>query len=151
MKNNIHHKHFTRGSGMFWRWALNRRGYATSNTGLLERLGIPSWTTTFTISVLCDDLYRALIYGSNVTWPLFFFRRFRKISKNDHQLLHVRLWVRMQQPGPHWMDFHEIYVRAFRKKKNCPKNFQVSLKSDKNNGSYTCRLMYIYNTSLSSS
>jgi len=42
----------------------------------------------------------------------------------------VRASVRVEQLGFHWTDFHEIYLRIFRKS---VKKIQVSLKSDKNN------------------
>jgi hypothetical protein len=52
------------------------------------------------------------------------------------------LSVRMEQLGSHWMDFHEIwYLRIFQKS---AEKFKVSLKSDKNNGYFTWRSMYIY-------
>jgi hypothetical protein len=56
----------------------------------------------------------------------------------------------MKQLGSRWTDFHEIrYLRIFR---NYVERFQVSLKSDKNNGYLTCRHVYIYdNISLNSS
>jgi hypothetical protein len=38
---------------------------------------------------------------------LLVFRRVRKIAKIDTEI-HVRPSVRMEQPGYHWMDFHEI-------------------------------------------
>jgi hypothetical protein len=47
----------------------------------------------------------------------------------------VRLYVRMEQLGSPWQDFHEIW-RFFRKS---VEKIQVSLKSDKNNGSFTWR------------
>jgi hypothetical protein len=62
----------------------------------------------------------------------------------------VCLSVRMKQLGSHRTDFHEIwYLNIFRKS---VEKFQVSLQSDKNNGYFTCRPLYIYdNISLSSS
>jgi hypothetical protein len=41
----------------------------------------------------------------------------------------------MEQLGSHWKDYHEsLYMKIFRKS---VKKTQVSLKSDKNNGSFT--------------
>ena len=64
------------------------------------------------------------------------FRRVRKISKRTISLeISVRLSVRMVQLGSHWTDCHEIlYLRICRKS---VEKFQVSLKSNKNNGHFT--------------
>jgi len=51
--------------------------------------------------------------------------------------------VRTEKLGSHWTDFHEIlYFKVFRK---CVEKIQGSLKSDKNNGYFTCASIYIYN------
>jgi len=56
-------------------------------------------------------------------------------------VMSVRPFVRMEQLGSHWTDFHEIYMSIFRKMFNLyeylSKNVQVSLKSDKNNRYFT--------------
>ena len=53
----------------------------------------------------------------------------------------------MEQLGYLWTDFHEIWYEYFRKP---VEKIQVSLKSDKNNGYFTWRPIYIYiNISLS--
>ena len=63
--------------------------------------------------------------------------------------LSARPSVRLEQLGSHWSDFHEIwYVCIFRK---LVKKIQVSLESDKNNGYFTWRSMYIYDNILLSS
>jgi hypothetical protein len=50
----------------------------------------------------------------------------------------------MEQLGSHLTDFREIlYLRIFRKS---VEKFQVSLKSDKNNGHFTGRPVYICNS-----
>jgi len=50
--------------------------------------------------------------------------------------------VRMEQLGSHWTDFHESwYLSIFRKS---VENIQISLKSDRNNGYFTCRTAYIF-------
>jgi hypothetical protein len=56
----------------------------------------------------------------------------------------------MEQLGPHRKDFHEIlYLSIFR---IFVEKIQISLKSDKNNGYFIWRPMYIYeNISLNSS
>ena len=79
-----------------------------------------------------------------------FFRRFRKIAKSDYSLRHVRTSVRMEQLGSDWTDFHEIwYLSIFRTSFG---KIQVSLKSDKNNGCFTWRRIFIFERiSLSSS
>jgi hypothetical protein len=80
--------------------------------------------------------------------PLF--RRVRKIAKSDCYLQHVCLSVRIEQLGSHWTGFYEIWdFGIFRK---YVEKTQVALKSDKNNGYFTWRPMYIYGSfSLSSS
>jgi hypothetical protein len=62
----------------------------------------------------------------------------------------VRLFVRVEQLGSHWTDFHQILYLSVSLKS--VKKIQLSLKSDKNNGTFTWRLMHIYdNISLNSS
>jgi hypothetical protein len=58
--------------------------------------------------------------------------------------------ARMEKRGSHWTDFHEIWnLVIFRKS---VEKIQVSLKSDKNDGYFTWRPLYIYDhISLSSS
>jgi len=52
----------------------------------------------------------------------------------------------MEKLGSHCKDFHEIlYLNIFRKS---IEKFQVWLKSDKNNGCFTGRPMYVYGNSL---
>ena len=53
----------------------------------------------------------------------------------------IRPFVRMGQLGSQWMDLNEIcYLSTFRK---YVEKIQVSLKSDKYNGYFTWRTMYI--------
>ena len=55
-------------------------------------------------------------------------------------VMSVRLSVRLERLGSHWTDFHEIwYLRTFRKS---VAKIRVSLKSDKNKGYFTWRLIY---------
>jgi len=74
--------------------------------------------------------------------------------KRNYQRRHVypsaRSSVCMEQLGYRWSDFHEILdFTIFLKSVD---EIQVSFKSDKNNGCFTRRLMYIYdNIALSSS
>ena len=50
--------------------------------------------------------------------------------------------VRMEQLGCHWTDFHEIwYLSTIRK---MVEKIQVSLKSEKNNGYFTWRQIYVF-------
>ena len=58
--------------------------------------------------------------------------------------------ARMEQLGSHWTDFYEFwYLSTFRKS---VEKFQVSLKSDKNNGYFTWRPIHsFYHISLISS
>ena len=56
----------------------------------------------------------------------------------------VRLSVCTEQLGSHWTDFHEIwYLSIFRKS---VEKIQTSLKSEKNNGSFTWRPIYIFDS-----
>ena len=58
------------------------------------------------------------------------------------QLRHVCPSVRMEQLGSHWTDFYEIwYLNIFRKS---AEKIQVSLKSDKSNGYFTWRPIYMF-------
>jgi hypothetical protein len=72
------------------------------------------------------------------------------LQKATVKLRNFRPSVRMEQLGSQWTDFHEIwYLNIFRKS---DEKIKVFLKSDKNNGHFTCRSVYIYDTdSLSSS
>jgi hypothetical protein len=54
----------------------------------------------------------------------------------------VRLSVRMAPLGPNWTDFHEIWYRSIFRKSI--EKSQVSWKSDKNNGYFTWRPIYIW-------
>jgi hypothetical protein len=59
--------------------------------------------------------------------------------------LSVRLHVRMEQRSSHWTDFHKIwYLSIFLKS---VEKAQISLRSDKNNGYFTWRRVYIYDIS----
>ena len=72
---------------------------------------------------------------------------FHKQSKDTSRHVSLRrvryrlVSVRMEQLGSHWTDFHKIYRIIFRK--SVEKN-QVSLNSDKNNGSFIWKARYIY-------
>jgi hypothetical protein len=89
------------------------------------------------------------VLGEDVEGLRDYFRRVRKTAKREYQLRHVCPSVRMEQLGSRWTDFHEIlYLSIFQ---TYVEKIQVSLKSDKNNGYFTCRPTYIYdNISLSS-
>ena len=81
---------------------------------------------------------------------------FGKTTKNDYWLRNVCPSVRpssyMERLGSHLTDVHEIrYLSIFFFRKSVQK-IQISLQSDKNDGYFTWRPMYIYdNISLSSS
>jgi hypothetical protein len=69
--------------------------------------------------------------GCSSFFPVF--RGVRIIAKSDYRVLYV--FVRTEQLGPHWTDFHEIlYLSAFRKS---VEEIQVLLKSGKNNAYFT--------------
>jgi hypothetical protein len=57
--------------------------------------------------------------------------------------------VRMEQLVSHWTDFHEIWYLSILRKH--VKKIQISLESDKNNGYFAWRPVYIYDNSLNSS
>jgi hypothetical protein len=77
------------------------------------------------------------------------FEKLRKATLPS-SCLSVRPPVRMEQLGSHCSDFHEIwYLNIFRKPVY---KIQVSLKSDKNNGYFTWRPIWVFDyISLSSS
>jgi hypothetical protein len=60
--------------------------------------------------------------------------------------LSVRPSICMEQLGSHWMDSCQIWYLSIFKKSL--KKIQVSLKSNKNNGYFTWRPMYVYNNIL---
>ena len=63
------------------------------------------------------------------------FAKLRKAIVNV--FMSVRLSLRMEQLGSHWTDFDEIWcLRLFRKS---VETTQVLLKSENNNGYFTCR------------
>jgi hypothetical protein len=68
------------------------------------------------------------------------------MAKCNYYLRHlsVCLFVRMKQLGSQWKDFRDIlYLSIFR---NSVEKIQVSLKSGINNGYFTRRRMYIYDS-----
>jgi hypothetical protein len=68
------------------------------------------------------------------------FTKLRKATINF--VRSVRPSVRMEQLGSHWTDFHEIsYVIIFRK---TVEKIHVSLKSEKINGHFTWKPIYIF-------
>ena len=74
-------------------------------------------------------------------------RSLSKIAESDYSLRQSVLpSVRMGQLGSHWTDFHEIlYLSILRKS---VEKIQIPLKSDKNNGNFTWRPVYIFNNIL---
>jgi hypothetical protein len=77
-------------------------------------------------------------------WQLHAFAEFRKATVTFVMsvCLSVCLSVRMQQIGCHGTDFNEIwYSGIFRESVD---KIQVSLKSDKNNGYFAWKPMYVY-------
>ena len=76
------------------------------------------------------------------SWSSLVLRRISKIAENDYELCLVRLFVRIEQFDSHWTDFHFIwYLNTFLK---AVEKIQVSLKPDKNNGSFTWRPIHIF-------
>jgi hypothetical protein len=74
-----------------------------------------------------------LLRGLNFVGNFFFFLDFRRFNNCEKLLFcHVCPSVRMEQLGSDWTDFYEIrYLGSFRK---YVEKIQVSLRSDKNNG-----------------
>jgi hypothetical protein len=73
---------------------------------------------------------------------MIIFRHVRKTTKKAIIIvMSVRPSARMEQLGPHWTEFHEMwYLIIFRK---YVEKIQISLKSDKNKGYFTRRPLYI--------
>jgi hypothetical protein len=82
---------------------------------------------------------------SQNTWTLLdAFSQIREIKLLVSSNLFVCPSIRMMQLGSRWTDFHEIwYLNINRKSVD---KIQASLKSDKNNGHFTWRPMYIYDS-----
>jgi hypothetical protein len=79
-------------------------------------------------------------WGSITCLLLGAFTKLRKATIN--LAMSVRPSVRMEQLGSHWTDFHEMWhLSIFRK---FVEKFQYSLKSDKNDGYFTWRPIYIF-------
>ena len=73
-------------------------------------------------------------------------QNYKKMSNSF--IMSFRPSVHMGQLSSHWMHFYWIwYSRIFPK----VKNIQVSLESNKNNRYFTWKVMYVYDTSLTSS
>jgi hypothetical protein len=66
----------------------------------------------------------------------------KRLSVIPSVRLSVCLSVHVEQLGSHWTDFHEI--RHLKISRKTVYKIKVLSKSDKNNGYYTWRLMYIY-------
>jgi len=82
-------------------------------------------TLATTVKVMCKELRQRFW-----SWNL---HGFRKIAKSGDALRYIRLSVRPQEKlGSHLTDFHEILYFGIFRESVC--KFQVSLKSDKNNG-----------------
>ena len=79
------------------------------------------------------------LQGNNTSAAKMFGKRSQKLRI---QLRHIGLPDRVEQPGSHWMNFHEIWLKTI-----FQKSFQiilVLLKSDKNDSYFTRRPMYIF-------
>jgi hypothetical protein len=76
--------------------------------------------------------------------PLF--RRCRKLVKSDYYLLNicpsVHPSVRMEQLSSHGTGFHEIWYNCCSRKS--AEKIQISLKSNKSNGYFTWRPLYVF-------
>ena len=95
-----------------------------------------TWRFIFMVSTVCQIPSQKSILFTIKFW------RFREIAKSNYELHHVCPSVFMEQLGSHWTDFHEIwYLNIFRK---TVENFQVPLKSDKNNRYFTWTPIYIF-------
>jgi hypothetical protein len=122
---------------------------------LTDMLKCVLYWTTFTY-VLLDDIRRCLVgrHSPMSCWTTFadiLLDAFAKLWKaTNNFFMSVCPCVRKEHLGWKWIAFHEIwYFTIFRK---FVEEIHVLLKSDKNNGYFTCRPIHIYvNISLNSS
>ena len=95
---------------------------------------------------MCEGNWTALWLATQeslgkATAALRLIRRVRKTAESDHQLRHVCLPAPTEL-GSHWTDTNEIlYLMLLRKS---VEKIQDSLKSDKNNGDFTCIPMHMF-------
>jgi len=87
-----------------------------------------------------SEYHCSVIHRNKVSfWDVFV--KLRK--ENTGFLKSVRPSSRIKQLGRHWTDFRVLlHLSSFRKS---VKKIQVSIKSDKNIGFFTCRPIYSYN------
>jgi hypothetical protein len=120
--------------------------YSLHRLQSLKGKSISTSPCVYTVMNMGDEL----MLGKNAAVFIMsdIFRRVRKSAKSGYKLLRVCLSVRPH--GASGTDFHEIrYLSIFRKSVD---KIQASLKSDRNNESFTWRPMYIYaSNSLNSS
>jgi hypothetical protein len=105
----------------------------STSTGCLSRR-LVKWPTQDTRGCLTCWHWQEVVANFTISWSVLpYVRRVRKIAKATISfVLSVRQSVRMEQLGSHWRYFREIwYLRIFGKS---VEKIQVSLKSDKNNG-----------------
>jgi hypothetical protein len=111
-------------------WSVSVR-YGFKNRGL-ETLTESSWLSSVSA-------------GNRQNVPC---QGFAKLWKATIYLMSSCLSARMEQLGSHWTNFPEISnLSVFRKS---VEKFQISLKSEKSNGYFTRRPLFIFETSLSS-
>jgi hypothetical protein len=101
----------------------------------------------FIYTQICEYLLcTSLFLGFLLLLLLGVFTKLRKATVTFIMSVCLSIWL--EHLGSHWMAFHESsYLSIFRKS---VEKIQVSLKSDKNNGHFMWRPMYIYNISLNS-
>ena len=89
-------------------------------------------------------LFKCFCLWSKARWICRFLGSFTKLRKATISffIMSVCPSVRIEQLGSHWTDFHEIWCsRIFQ---NHREKIRVSLQSDKNNGYFTRRTIYIF-------
>jgi hypothetical protein len=128
-------------------WLRSKARYLPGSKKGFLRLPPRSQVTTLTqydVITSCYVTSRSSLAGSVI------FTCVRKISKT-RVLASLCPSVRMEQLSSHWMDFHEIWYLSLPlipppPPRKCVEKIQVSLTSDKNNGYFTWRSTYIYDS-----
>ena len=118
--------------------------YNILNCPLTSSFLILPWSLASKTLVICSPLgitdHHSRSYKTTCKTPLDAFAKLRKAAISF--VTSVLPLVRMDQLGSHWTDFHRIwYSSIFRKYVEI---IQDSLTSDKNNGYFTWRSIYIF-------
>jgi hypothetical protein len=138
------HKHYTPLHSNMWSTVSSKAGDHSSAASRLRGWGSALLLHSIVVHTVSDILYMsALLLKFYEKWPITLIN----ISASFVGVLEIifmsgRPSLSMEQLGSNRTDFNEIWnLRTFRKFVDI---FQVSLRSDKNNGWFTWRPMYIY-------